>query len=308
MENNSIQLFEDQQIRVAWDGEKEEWYFSIIDVCRVLADVENPRRYWSDLKRKLKAEGSVELYENIVQLKMRASDGKYRLTDVADTEQLLRIIQSIPSRKAEPFKAWLAMVGRERIEETIDPEQAIDRALETYLKKGYTEEWVHQRLLAIRIRNELTDEWKKRGVQKGKEYAILTDEITRAWAGMSTGQYKRFKGLKKENLRDNMSDLELVLTMLAEASTTDIAKSEQPQGFEENQQVARRGGNVAGVARKALEAETGRPVITSQNAVSLQQLVMDIVTDAAQLPEKEELIQEATVSETETLQDEAHKG
>lgn len=225
---------------------------------------------------------------NCHQLKMRAADGKNRLTDVADTEQLLRIIQSIPSKKAEPFKAWLAMVGRERIEETIDPEQAIDRALETYLKKGYSEEWVHQRLLAIRIRNELTDEWKKGGVQKGREYAILTDEITRAWAGMNTRQYKNLKGLKKENLRDNMSDLELVLTMLAEASTTDIAKAEQPQGFDENQKVARRGGNVAGVARKALEAETGKPVVTAQNAESFRQLVTDIVTDAAQLPEKTE--------------------
>ena len=224
------------------------------------------------------------MYEKIVQLKMTAPDGKKRLTDVADTEQLLRIIQSIPSPKAEPFKAWLAMVGRERIEETIDPEQAIDRALETYLKKGYTEEWVHQRLLAIRIRNELTDEWQKRGVEKGKEYAILTDEITRAWAGMSTGQYKRLKGLKKENLRDNMSDLELVLTMLAEASTTDISKAEQPQGFSESQKVARRGGKVAGVARQALEAETGKPVITSQNAASFRQLVTDIVEDAAALP------------------------
>ena len=225
---------------------------------------------------------------NCHQLKMRAADGKNRLTDVADTEQLLRIIQSIPSKNAEPFKAWLALVGRERIEETIDPEQAIDRALETYLKKGYSEEWVHQRLLAIRIRNELTDEWKKRGVQKGKEYAILTDEITRAWTGMNTRQYKNPKGLKKENLRDNMSDLELVPTMLAEASTTDIAKAEQPQGFDENQKVARRGGNVAGVARKALEAETGKPVVTAQNAESFRQLVTDIVTDAAQLPEKTE--------------------
>lgn len=222
------------------------------------------------------------------QLKMRAADGKNRLTDVADTEQLLRIIQSIPSKNAEPFKAWLALVGRERIEETIDPERAIDRALETYLKKGYSEEWVHQRLLAIRIRNELTDEWKKRGVQKGKEYAILTDEITRAWTGMNTRQYKNLKGLKKENLRDNMSDLELVLTMLAEASPTDIAKAEQPQGFDENQKVARRGGNVAGVARRALEAETGKPVVTAQNAESFRQLVTDIVTDAAQLPEQME--------------------
>lgn len=225
---------------------------------------------------------------NCHQLKMRAADGKNRLTDVADTEQLLRIIQSIPSKNAEPFKAWLALVGRERIEETIDPERAIDRALETYLKKGYSEEWVHQRLLAIRIRNELTDEWKKRGVQKGKEYAILTDEITRAWTGMNTRQYKNLKGLKKENLRDNMSDLELVLTMLAEASPTDIAKAEQPQGFDENQKVARRGGNVAGVARRALEAETGKPVVTAQNAESFRQLVTDIVTDAAQLPEQME--------------------
>lgn len=285
---DNIQLFEDKKIRTAWDAEKEEWYFSIVDVCEVLSDTDNPRRYWSDLKRKLKAEGAVEVYEKIVQLKMTAPDGKKRLTDVADTEQLLRIIQSIPSPKAEPFKAWLAMVGRERIEETIDPEQAIDRALETYLKKGYTEEWVHQRLLAIRIRNELTDEWQKRGVAKGKEYAILTDEITRAWAGMSTGQYKRLKGLKKENLRDNMSDLELVLTMLAEASTSDISKTEQPQGFYESQKVARRGGRVAGVARQALEAETGKPVITSQNAANFRQLVTDIVEDAAALPENTE--------------------
>lgn len=224
--NNAIQLFEDKKIRTAWDAEREEWYFSIVDVISVLTGTDNPRRYWSDLKRKLKAEGAVELYEKIVQLKMTAPDGKKRLTDVADTEQLLRIIQSVPSPKAEPFKAWLAMIGRERIEETIDPEQAIDRALETYLKKGYSEEWVHQRLLAIRIRNELTGEWKKSGVEKGKEYAILTDEITRAWAGMSTGQYKQLKGLKKENLRDNMSNLELVLTMLAEASVTDIARAE----------------------------------------------------------------------------------
>ncbi len=275
---NEIQLFEDQKIRVAWDAEREEWYFSIVDVVGVLTDspdYNTGRKYWNKLKQRLKEEGS-ELVTNCRQLKMRAADGKNRLTDVADTEQLLRIIQSIPSKKAEPFKAWLAMVGRERIEETIDPEQAIDRALETYLKKGYSEEWVHQRLLAIRIRNELTDEWKKRGVQKGKEYAILTDEITRAWTGMNTRQYKNLKGLKKENLRDNMSDLELVLTMLAEASPTDIAKAEQPQGFDENQKVARRGGNVAGVARKALEAE------------SFRQLVTDIVTDAAQLPEQME--------------------
>lgn len=285
---DNIQLFEDQQIRTAWDAQKEEWLFSVVDVCEVLSGTENPRRYWSDLKRKLKAEGAVEVYEKIVQLKMTAPDGKRRLTDVANTEQLLRIVQSIPSPKAEPFKAWLARVGTERIEETIDPEQAIDRALETYLKKGYTEEWVHQRLLAIRIRNELTDEWQKRGVEKGMEYAILTDEITRAWSGMSTRQYKRIKRLKKENLRDNMSDLELVLTMLAEASTTNISKAEQPQGFVESQQIARRGGNVAGVARKTLEAEIGKPVITAQNAQDFRQLVTDIVEDAAALPEHQE--------------------
>lgn len=284
-DNSSIQLFEDQKIRTAWDAEKEEWYFSIIDVISVLTDTANPRRYWSDLKRKLKIEGAVEVYEKIVQLKLLSPDGKKRLTDVASTEQLLRIIQSIPSPKAEPFKAWLAMVGKERIEETIDPEQAIDRALDTYLKKGYSEEWIHQRLLAIRIRNELTDEWKKRGVQKGKEYAILTDEISRAWSGMTTGQYKRLKDLTKENLRDNMTDLELVLTMLAEASTTDISKTAKPQTFEENKQVAKRGGKVAGIARQALEAETGKPVITEKNAFDFQQLVTDIVEDAAELPE-----------------------
>ena len=285
-DNGSIQLFEDQKIRTAWDAEKEEWYFSIIDVISVLTGTANPRRYWSDLKRKLKAEGANELYEKIVQLKMLSSDGKRYKTDVANTEQLLRIIQSIPSPKAEPFKAWLAMVGKERIEETIDPEQAIDRALDTYLKKGYSEEWIHQRLLAIRIRNELTDEWKKRGVQKGKEYAILTDEISRAWSGMTTGQYKRLKGLTKENLRDSMTDLELVLTMLAEASTTDISKTAKPQTFEENKQVAKRGGKVAGIARQALEAETGKPVITEKNAFDFQQLVTDIVEDAAELPEQ----------------------
>ena len=286
-DNNKIQLFEDQAIRTAWDEEQQEWYFSIVDVVAVLTGTENPRRYWSDLKRKLKEEGAVELYEKIVQLKMTATDGKKRLTDVADTEQLLRIIQSIPSPKAEPFKAWLAMVGRERIEETIDPEQAIDRALETYLKKGYSEEWVHQRILAIRIRNELTEEWKNRGVKKGKEYAILTDEISRAWSGMTTKQYKRLKGLKKENLRDNMTDLEWVLTMLAEASTKDISKSAKPKGLEENQEVARRGGRVAGVARQALEAETGQTVITSQNANDFRKLIADIVEDAASLPESE---------------------
>ena len=283
-DNSSIQLFEDQKIRTAWDAEKEEWYFAIVDVIAVLTDSADPQNYWRVLKKRLKDEGN-ETITNCNGLKMTAPDGKKRKTDVASTEQLLRIIQSLPSPKAEPFKAWLAMVGKERIEETIDPEQAIDRALDTYLKKGYSEEWIHQRLLAIRIRNELTDEWKKRGAQKGKEYAILTDEISRAWSGMTTGQYKRLKGLTKENLRDNMTDLELVLTMLAEASTTDISKTAKPQTFEENKQVAKRGGKVAGIARQALEAETGKPVITEKNAFDFQQLVTDIVEDAAELPE-----------------------
>ena len=285
---SKVQLFENQKIRTVWDEEQEEWYFSVIDVISVLTGTTTPRRYWSDLKRKLKFEGAVEVYEKIVQLKLTASDGKKRLTDVATTEQLLRIIQSIPSPKAEPFKAWLAMAGRERIEETIDPEQAIDRALETYLKKGYSKEWIHQRLLAIRIRNELTGEWDKRGVKKGKEYAILTDEISRAWSGMTTRQYKKLKGLKKENLRDNMSDLELVLTMLAEASTRDISQTEKPNSFTENQEIARRSGKVAGIARHALEAETGKPVVTAQNATDFQRLFTDIVEDAAALPEQKE--------------------
>ena len=255
-EQNKIQLFENQPIRTAWNEEQEEWYFSVVDVIHVLTGSENPRRYWSDLKRKLKSEGATQLYENIVQLKMKSSDGKNYKTDAATTEQLLRIIQSIPSPRAEPVKRWLAEVGRERIEETIDPEQAIDRALETYLKKGYDPDWVHQRLLSIRIRNELTDEWQKRGVEKGREFAILTDEITRTWSGMTTRQYKNLKGLKKENLRDNMSDTELVLTMLAEASTRDISKASKPEGFFGSMEVARQGGEVAGVARKALEERT----------------------------------------------------
>ena len=281
-EQEKIQIFEDQKIRTAWDEDKEEWYFSVVDVIRVLTGSENPRRYWSDLKRKLKAEGAVELYEKIVQFKMTAPDGKMRLTDVANTEQLLRIMQSVPSPKAEPIRAWLAEVGRERIEETIDPEQAIDRALETYLKKGYDPDWVHQRLLSIRIRNELTDEWQKRGVEKGREFAILTDEISRAWSGMTTRQYKNLKGLKKENLRDNMSDTELVLTMLDEASTRDISKASKPVGFDESVKVAKRGGNVANVARQQLEAETGQPVITSQNAAQLNAVVTEMIEASAQ--------------------------
>ena len=285
--SDQIQLFENQKIRTAWDTEQEEWYFSVVDVVGVLTDQPDTRhaaKYWSVLKTRLKKEGS-ELPTNCSQLKLKSADGKRYLTDVANTEQLLRIIQSIPSTKAEPFKLWLAQVGRERIEETIDPEQAIDRALETYLKKGYSEEWVHQRLLAIRIRNELTDEWSKRGVEKGREYAILTDEISRAWSGMTTRQYKQLKGLKKENLRDNMSDLELVLNMLAEASTTSISRVERPEGLEENRKVAQRGGRIAGNARKELEQETGTPVVTAENAQTLQQLVTGAVEDAAALVE-----------------------
>lgn len=287
-EQDKIQLFDNQPIRTTWSEENEEWYFSIIDVIRVLTGSENPRRYWSDLKRKLKSEGATQLYENIVQLKMMSSDGKSYKTDAATTEQLLRIIQSIPSPRAEPVKRWLAQVGRERIEETIDPEQAIDRALETYLKKGYDPDWVHQRLLSIRIRNELTDEWQKRGVEKGHEFAILTDEISKAWSGMTTRQYKNLKGLKKENLRDNMSDTELVLTMLAEASTRDISKATKPDGFAENVKVAKRGGNVANVARQQLEAETGHPVITAQNAAQLNAVVTEMIEASAQVLDRQD--------------------
>ena len=280
-EKNKIQLFEDKKIRTAWDEENEEWYFSVVDVCEVLSGTDNSRRYWSDLKRKLKNEGAVEVYEKIVQLKMIAPDGKKRLTDVADTAGILRIIQSIPSPKAEPFKMWLAEVGRERIEETIDPELTIERALETYLKKGYTREWINQRLQAIQVRKELTDEWENRGVQKGAEYAILTDEITRAWSGMTTRKYKNFKGLTKENLRDNMSTLELVLNMLAEATTTELSKSTEPKNFNENVKVARRGGEIAGNTRKEIEADTGKPVVTSQNAAQLNEVVTDMIEAVA---------------------------
>ena len=287
--NDKIQLFENQRIRTAWDEEKEEWYFSIVDVVGVLTDSVDPTAYWRKLKQRLKAEGN-ETVTNCHGLKMTAPDGKKRLTDVADTEQLLRIIQSIPSPKAEPFKLWLAQVGRERIEETIDPELTIERALETYLKKGYTREWINQRLQAIQVRKELTDEWDARGVQKGVEYAILTDEISRAWSGMSTRQYKNLKGLKKENLRDNMTTLELVLNMLAEATTTEISKQKAPSTFSENIAVAREGGEAAGIARKAVEERTDVPVITSKNAAQLNQVVTDLLEGAAadmsEMPEK----------------------
>ncbi len=267
-----IQKFEERSIRTAWDEEREEWYFSVVDVIAVLTDSIDPAAYWRKLKQRLKAEGN-ETVTNCHGLKMRAADGKMRVTDVANTEQLLRLIQSIPSPKAEPFKLWLAQVGRERIEETIDPEQAIDRALETYLKKGYSVDWVHQRLLSIRVRNELTAEWQTRGVEQGREYAILTDEITKAWSGMTTRQYKNLKGLKKENLRDNMSTTEIILNMLAETSTRDISAAEKPNGFTESVQIARQGGEVAGIARKALEQRTGTSVITPKNAAQLNSVV-----------------------------------
>ena len=284
-QNDKIQLFENKRIRTAWDEEKEEWYFSIVDVVAVLTDQPDQRgasNYWAKLKQRLKEEGADQLLTNCQQLKMKSpKDGKRYNTDVADTEQLLRIIQSIPSPKAEPFKLWLAQVGRERIEETIDPELTIERALETYLKKGYTREWINQRLQAIQVRKELTDEWDARGVQKGVEYAILTDEISRAWSGMSTRQYKNLKGLKKENLRDNMTTLELVLNMLAEATTTQFSKDRKPTTFQENLEVAKAGGQVAGRTRKDIESQSNTPVISPKNAAQLNQVVTDLLEGAA---------------------------
>ena len=290
-QNDQIQLFENKRIRTAWDAEKEEWYFSIVDVVAVLTDQPDQRgasNYWAKLKQRLKEEGADQLLTNCQQLKLKSpKDGKRYNTDVADTEQLLRIIQSIPSPKAEPFKLWLAQVGRERIEETIDPELTIDRALETYLKKGYSREWINQRLQAIQVRKELTDEWDARGVQKGVEYAILTDEITKAWSGMNTRQYKNLKGLKKENLRDNMTTLELVLNMLAEATTTEISKQKALEGLRENIEVARSGGKVAGDARKAIEQQTGVPVITSKNAAQLNQVVTNLIEATDEIASKD---------------------
>lgn len=286
-ENNKIQLFEDQAIRTVWDEEQEEWYFSIVDVVAILTEQKNSRSastYWAVLKKRLKEEGADQLLTNCKQLKLKSpKDGKRYKTDVADTEQLLRIIQSIPSPKAEPFKRWLAQVGRERIEETIDPELTIDRALETYLKKGYTREQINQRLQAIQVRKELTDEWKNRGVKQGKEFAILTDEITRAWAGVSTRQYKKLKGLKKENLRDNMTTLELVLNMLAEATTTELSKTAKPVTFSENRQVAQTGGAIAGNTRREIEEKTGKPVISPENAVQLNRVVTDMIEGIAEI-------------------------
>lgn len=282
-----LKQYEQRMIRTHWDEVEEKWYFAIVDVIAVLTDSVDPKNYWRVLKKRLRDEGN-ETITNCNGLKMLAADGKMRKTDVADVEQLLRLVQSIPSPKAEPFKLWLAQVGSERIQETIDPELSIDRALETYARKGYSREWINQRLQAIQVRKELTDEWQNRGVQKGLEYAILTDEITRAWSGLSTREYKRLKGLKKENLRDNMSTTEIVLNMLAETSTADISREEQPQTFSENRAVAQKGGEVAGIARRALEERTGRPVVTSKNAMDFHQLLTEIIVDAAALPANSE--------------------
>ncbi|MDO8609925.1 MAG: hypothetical protein Q7R95_05215 [bacterium] len=269
MLEHKIAIFEGKRIRRHWDNEKELWYFSVVDVVGALTGSSIPRRYWSDLKIKLQKEGS-EVYEKIVQLKMHSSDGKNYLTDAADTEVILRIIQSIPSPNAEPFKLWLARVGYEHLEETADPELAINRALKTYLKKGYSQEWINQRLKSIEIRKALTDEWEKRGAKEGLEYAILTDEITQAWVGLTTKQYKNLKGLKKENLRDNMTNLELVLNMLAETATTEISQKRQPKNFPENKKVAQEGGTIAGNARREIESKTGKKVITPKNAKRLK--------------------------------------
>lgn len=285
----NLQLFENQPIRTAWDGNEEEWYFSIVDVVGVLTDqptTRNASNYWAKLKQRLKDEGVNELLTNCQQLKLKASDGKRRLTDVANTEQLLRIIQSIPSKKAEPFKMWLAEVGKERIEETLDPELIAERLVRTYERKGYTREWINQRLMAISARKELTDEWKDRGVTENREYAILTDEITKAWSGMSTRQYKNLKGLKKESLRDNMSTTELVLNMLAETATKELSQAEQPGGFTENIDIAKRGGKIAGDAKKAIERETGKPVITSKTAAQLNHTVVQMIEASAEVSDE----------------------
>ena len=278
--HNKIQLFEDQRIRTAWDEENQEWLFSVIDIVELLTGTDNPRRYWSDLKRKLKEEGS-ELYEKIVQLKMIASDGKRYLTDVANTEQILRIIQSIPSKKAEPFKIWLANVGSERIDETVNPELSFDRAIQNYRRLGYSESWINQRIKSIEVRKALTDEWDKSGVEQGEEYAILTDLMSKTWSGMTTREYKNFKGLKKENLRDNMTNTELVLNMLAEVATTDISEAKEPQGFTESAIIAKEGANVAKTARRQLENATGKPAISSTNSKTLRQ-----ITTTEEHPEK----------------------
>ena len=285
METDKVQLFEKRKIRTAWNEDTEEWYFSVVDVVGALTESVDAHAYWRKLKQRLKAEGN-ESVTNCHALKMEAADGKRRMTDVANTEQILRIIQSIPSPKAEPFKLWLAQVGRERIEETIDPELTIDRALETYLRKGYSREWINQRLQAIQVRKELTDEWQDRGVKKGSEFAILTDEITRAWSGMSTREYKTHKGLKKENLRDNMTTTEIVLNMLAETSAKEISQATKPETFAENKDVARQGGEIAGFARQALESRIGKSVISNQNAAQLNQVFVEMIESVAETEHK----------------------
>lgn len=275
--SDDIKMFEGSQIRSVWDNEREEWYFSIVDVVGSLTESNNPRDYWYRVKKRMSEEEKSELSTICRQLKLKAPDGKMRLTDVADMQGIFRIIQSVPSPKAEPFKMWLAEVGKERIDEIIDPELTIDRALEGYARKGYSREWINQRLQAIQVRKELTDTWQDHGVKAGNEYAILTNEISKAWSGMTTREYKAFKGLKKENLRDNMSTTELILNMLAETATKDIAEATNPQGLEENKQVAQDGGSIAGDARKSIEDRTGKPVITSKNAIDLGRLISDVV-------------------------------
>lgn len=275
--SDDVKMFEGSQIRSVWDNEREEWYFSIVDVVGSLTESNNPRDYWYRVKKRMSEEEKSELSTICRQLKLKAPDGKMRLTDVADMQGIFRIIQSVPSPKAEPFKMWLAEVGKERIDEIIDPELTIDRALEGYARKGYSREWINQRLQAIQVRKELTDTWQDHGVKAGNEYAILTNEISKAWSGMTTREYKDFKGLKKENLRDNMSTTELILNMLAETATKDIAEATNPQGLDENKQVAQDGGSIAGDARKSIEARTGKPIITSKNAIDLGRLISDVV-------------------------------
>ena len=275
--SDDVKMFEGSQIRSVWDNEREEWYFSVVDVIGSLTESNNPRDYWYRVKKRMSEEEKSELSTICRQLKLKAPDGKMRLTDVADMQGIFRIIQSVPSPKAEPFKMWLAEVGKERIDEIIDPELTIDRALEGYARKGYSREWINQRLQAIQVRKELTDTWQDHGVKAGNEYAILTNEISKAWSGMTTREYKDFKGLKKENLRDNMSTTELILNMLAETATKDIAEATNPQGLDENKQVAQDGGSIAGDARKSIEARTGKLVITSKNAIDLGRLISDVV-------------------------------
>lgn len=276
--NNEIKIFEGNQIRSVWDNDKEEWYFSVVDVVGTLIDSKDPGAYWRKLKQRLKEEGS-EVVTFCHGLKLKAADGKMRESDVADMQGIFRIIQSVPSPKAEPFKMWMAEVGKERLDEIVDPELTIERALETYLRKGYSREWINQRLQAIQVRKELTDSWQEHGVKEGLEYAILTNEISKAWSGMTTREYKDFKGLKKQNLRDNMSTTELILNMLAETATKDIANASNPQGLEENKKVAKRGGNVAKVAKETLEQETGKPVITTKNAIDFGRLISDVTKE-----------------------------